>query len=242
MKRTLTEEMDQTQAAVSQIVCWCCTIALHQDFGVGRQRLDKISERIHQLEEENTAVIMTPDEKGLPSNNEAWAIRESWLAGIVDSEYHVPKLRTPKNRREEQLTIAADTAAKIAWQLYAKAVIDVLHYGAERMKRLKEKSRANYEQLNQWSHEVGLDVGMERLRRCAADAMRDESLTLVDVADDKAAEKVEREFQEQKRIFQQRAALKRVKMKAPLNVMAAGSVEKMAQNVMQQMENVRGRH
>ena len=39
MKKSFQTEMDDTQQAVSQIVCLCTTIALHQEFGVGKTRL-----------------------------------------------------------------------------------------------------------------------------------------------------------------------------------------------------------
>ena len=43
MKKSFQTEMDDTQQAVSQIVCLCTTIALHQEFGVGKTRLDRIT-------------------------------------------------------------------------------------------------------------------------------------------------------------------------------------------------------
>lgn len=86
----------------ARIVCWCTTIALHQEFGVRKIRLDRITDRMNELEEQNTSVIMTPDANGRPSKQKADSIRESWLAGIVDSDYRVPMIRAPKNRKEEQ--------------------------------------------------------------------------------------------------------------------------------------------
>lgn len=58
-EKSFQTEMDDTQQAVSQIVCLCTTIALHQEFGVGKTRLDRITDRIHDLEDQNTEVIMT---------------------------------------------------------------------------------------------------------------------------------------------------------------------------------------
>ena len=67
MKKSFQAEMDGTQQAISQIVCWCTTIALHQEFGVGKIRLDRITDRMNELEKQNTSVIMTPDANGRPS-------------------------------------------------------------------------------------------------------------------------------------------------------------------------------
>ena len=133
MKKSFQSEMDDTQQSVSQIVCWCTTIALHQEFGVGKTRLDRITDRMNELERQNTDVVMTPDANGLPSKVKADAIRESWLAGCVASDYRIPMVRAPRGRKEQQYRIAGNKAAKIAWQIYAKAVIDVLHYGPDRM-------------------------------------------------------------------------------------------------------------
>lgn len=188
MKKSFQTEMDDTQQAVSQIVCLCTTIALHQEFGVGKTRLDRITDRIHDLEDQNTEVIMTPDANGRPSKARAEAIRESWLAGYVTSDYRIPMLRAPRGRKEQQYQIAGNKAARIAWQIYAKAVIDILHYGPERLERLRKESHANYEQLNQWAHEDGLDVAMEKLRRCAADAMQAPDLEVTDNQHDKTAQ------------------------------------------------------
>ena len=54
MRKSFQAEMDGTQQAISQIVCWCTTIALHQEFGVGKTRLDRITDRMNELEEQNS--------------------------------------------------------------------------------------------------------------------------------------------------------------------------------------------
>lgn len=242
MKKSFQAEMDGTQQAISQIVCWCTTIALHQEFGVGKIRLDRITDRMNELEEQNTSVIMTPDANGRPSKQKADSIRESWLAGIVDSDYRVPMIRAPKNRKEEQYCIAGNRAAKIAWQIYAKAVIDVLHYGPDRMTRLLKESRANYEQLNTWAHEDGMDVAMEKLRRCAADAMQSGDLEVVDLDGSSSEAKVEKEFRRQEVEFVKRVraqTLGRIGVAAqPVNVLADQNVQDKIQLVMQQVSQL----
>lgn len=224
MKMSFEAEMDGTQNAASQIVCWCITIALHQEFGVGKTRLERITARMHQLEDENNDTIMTPDANRRPSKDKARAIRKSWLEGIVESEYRVPRLRAPRGRKEQQLTIAANTAATLAWQLYAKACIDVLHFGSERLERLKAASRANYEQMNREAHEDGMDVAMEHLRRCAAAALQDGELTVEDIEESEGVKNVEREFQRQQAVFVQRVITQEAARAAAgprLNVLAA---------------------
>lgn len=239
MKKAFQTAMDDTQQSVSQIVCWCTTIALHQEFGVGKTRLERITDKMNQLENQNTEVIMTPDVNGLPSKEKADSIRESWLAGYVTSDYRIPMVRAPRGRKEQQFRIAGDRAAKIAWQIYAKAVIDVLHYGPDRMERLFKESRANYEQLNKWGHEDGMEVAMERLRRCAADAMQAPDLEVVDIDGSQNAKKVDKEFRKHQLNFAKRVraqTLGRIGATAqPVNVLADRSMQDKIQLVMQQV-------
>ena len=179
MKKSFQTEMDDTQQAVSQIVCLCTTIALHQEFGVGKTRLDRITDRIHELEDQNTEVIMTPDANGRP------------------------------------------------------------YYGPERLERLRKESHANYEQLNQWAHEDGLDVAMEKLRRCAADAMQAPDLEVTDIDGSKDAAEVDKEFRKQRLNFIKRVraqTLGRIGATAqPVNVLADQSMQDKIQLVMQQV-------
>lgn len=239
VKKSFQAEMDGTQQAISQIVCWCTTIALHQEFGVGKIRLDRITDRMNELEEQNTSVIMTPDANGRPSKQKADSIRESWLAGYVSSDYRIPMVRLPRGRKEQQYRIAGDRAAKIAWQVYAKAVIDVLHYGPDRLERLRKESHANYEQLNKWGHEDGLDVAMEKLRRCAAEAMQAPEMEVSDIDGSKDAAEVDKAFRKQQLNF-----IKRVRAQAlgriaattqPVNVLAEQGVQDKVQQIMQQV-------
>jgi len=161
-------EMDRTQTDVGQITCWCITIALHQEFGVGHSRIGRVAARMNELEDRNAGVMLA---KGTRA---ADAIREKWFDGICDPNFRVPLLRAPRGRREEQLTMAGNQAASIAWQIYAKACMDVLGFGAQRLERLKTESWKNYEQFNQWAHDDGLDVALEMLKRCAEAAMQEE--------------------------------------------------------------------
>ena len=171
--------------------------------------------------------------------DKAEAIRESWLAGYVSSDYRIPMVRLPRGRKEQQYRIAGDRAAKIAWQVYAKAVIDVLHYGPDRLERLRKESHANYEQLNKWGHEDGLDVAMEKLRRCAAEAMQAPEMEVSDIDGSKDAAEVDKEFRKQQLNFIKRVRAQTLGRIAattqPVNVLAEQGVQDKVQQIMQQV-------
>lgn len=103
MKKPFETEMDDTRQAVGQIVGLCTTIALHQEFGVGKTRLERIKARIDELENQNTEVIMTPE-------MEVSDIDGSKDAAEVDKEFRKQQLNFIKRVRAQALgRIAATT-------------------------------------------------------------------------------------------------------------------------------------
>jgi hypothetical protein len=49
-KMSLSAEMNLTQESVVQLTCWCGQIALHELWGLGRTRLDRITRRKELLD------------------------------------------------------------------------------------------------------------------------------------------------------------------------------------------------
>ena len=162
------QEMSETKTAVAQLASWCLTVALHQEFGIGAGRLERLAKVLRQLQDENVADVMQ-------HGSAAAALqREGWIQGKVEMDFPVPLLRAPRTRREKQLRMAGDEAATTAWQIYAAGAIQELRFGPERLERLRPAGRDNYRQFNQWAAEDGLEVAMERLRRCVHAALQEE--------------------------------------------------------------------
>ena len=177
-KMSLSAEMDLTQDSVVQLTCWCGQIALHELWGLGRTRLDRITRRKELLGSQSLAVVMQPDKNGMPQTEKARRLRAEAIPKGVPTEFRVPALRTPRTRREQQLKMVGDRAATMAWQLMALACVQELGFGADRLNRLYAEMRHNYEQLNEWGKTDGLDVAMEKLRRCACDALQTEDIVV----------------------------------------------------------------
>ena len=85
----------------------------------------------------------------------------------------------------------------------------------------------------------GLDVAMEKLRRCAADAMQAPDLEVTDIDGSKDAAEVDKEFRKQRLNFIKRVraqTLGRIGATAqPVNVLADQSMQDKIQLVMQQV-------
>ena len=169
---TFKQQMEETRESVSQIACWCLMVALHQEFGVGARRLERLIKRMNQLEETNIRTMMQEGTRAADKQ------RADWIGGRDELSFPVPLLRAPRNRKEQQLRMAGDEAASMSWQLFAAACISCLRYGAFRLAKLREEGRKNYQQMNQWAHEDGMEVAMERLKRCAEAALRKKCQTV----------------------------------------------------------------
>lgn len=209
-RRNLEDEMDLTQESVRDLTGWCIQIALHQCFGVGRQRLIRLNQREYELTMESFAVVMTPDANGRPQGEKARALRAAAVPEGVPKEFRVPVLRAPRTRREEQLKLAGDRSATMAWQLYAKACMEVLGFGPDRLNRLYAEARANYEQMNEEGKSAGIDVAMEHLRRCACAAMQTEDIVVEEGQDDQWLQVQRQRMQEQEKTFAKRVILQEV--------------------------------
>ena len=128
-KMSLTTELDLTREGTAEMTRWCILIALHQSFGVGAARLNKILARAEKLGQESLDVAMTVNERGMPSTDRSLALRCSWMPEGVDPDFRVPVLHSPRTRRQEQLRMAGNVAASMVWTLCAKACMDELGFG-----------------------------------------------------------------------------------------------------------------
>lgn len=152
-KMNLATEIDLTQDSVVQLTSWCGQIALHELWGLGRVRLDRITRRQEQLGNESLAVVMVPDRNGMPQTEKARQLR------------------------------------------------------AERLNRLYREMRHNYEQLNEWGKADGIEVAMEKLRRCACEALQTEEIVVENIDDEKTVQTLSRSYQAQEDEFLKRAVM-----------------------------------
>lgn len=243
-KMSLMTELDLTREGTAEMTRWCILIALHQSFGIGAARLNKILARAEKLGQESLDIAMMVNDRGMPSTDRSLALRRSWMPEGVDPDFRVPVLRSPRTRRQEQLRMAGNVAASMVWTLCAEACIEELGFGAVRLNRLKEEALANYRQMNEEGHTDGLDVAMEHLRRCAEDALKEE-VTVDDQPDEDRVRQSERDYEEQKRAFLKRAVMQQLGRRAGkggLRVLSEKKLEEKATAAMAQLkENTWGK-
>ena len=69
-----------------QLTCWCGQIALHELWGLGSTRLDRITRRKELLGSQSLAVVMQPDKNGMPQTEKARRLRAEGKTVRVERE------------------------------------------------------------------------------------------------------------------------------------------------------------
>ena len=146
----------------------CVTIALHEVFGLGRKRLEKVDKRRSEVNGEVLRIMAAGGRA-----HEARRNAEAWLRSRLPKgtpwELLIPNAKgVAKTHTELKIKGAVDEAATLEWRVYAVACAEVLGFRAARMNRLYDATMDNYRQLNQWVLEEGVDVALEWFRRAAA--------------------------------------------------------------------------
>lgn len=103
-------QIDLVQQNAIDFTHACMTIALHEVFGVGKERLDKVTRRKDEINGELMRRMALPAKNRKAQLDEA----EKWLVGLlpegVVSVFRIPVVKgVPRKRREVQLKMAIDT-------------------------------------------------------------------------------------------------------------------------------------
>ena len=125
-KLSLTEKISLAENNAVDFMHACVTIALHDEYEVGVQRLRKV----------NLLEVMAQPRK---SGREQAAAGQAWLVSLLpegaETEFRVPLGKgAARKQKELQIRMAVDNAATLEWRVYAAACAEVLGFGAKRLK------------------------------------------------------------------------------------------------------------
>lgn len=161
------QERADARDYAAQVFCWCIIAAMHQNEGIGASRLMKACNEMEEFEAKYATAIRYGDKKGATE-----AMRKD-LNGLCDLEVHLPVLKSPRSRKEEQLRMARNEGGQIAWLVMAATCRATFKFGKERLARLKQNSLDNYRQYLEWEA-VDKEWAKHRLCRIAEQALREE--------------------------------------------------------------------
>lgn len=151
MKKNIETERIRARDDAAQIFCWCIIIALNQNEGIGAMRLERACREMKTFEDSYRMKIRATGRR------KATEAMQDSLEGICDFDVILPRLKFPQNRREEQIRMAENEGARIAWLVMAAAVHSTFGFGKDRLARLKKESLENYSQYFGWENEAGKD-------------------------------------------------------------------------------------
>ena len=220
-KLSLTEKISLAENNAVDFMHACVTIALHDEYEVGVQRLRKVNLRRDAINDEMLEVMAQPRKSG----REQAAAGQAWLVSLLpegaETEFRVP-LGKGAARKQKELQIRM-----------AAACAEVLGFGAKRLNDLHKAVLENFRQLSAWAIEDGVDVALERFCRCARDAYKTD-VQVEDIPDAQALHQQQRQTRQvldglAERAWMVEASRKRVGC-LPL---APAEVEKRIQTVLQ---------
>ena len=213
----------------------CMTIALHEVFGLGRERLEKVDNRRSEVNGEVLRIMAASGRA-----HEARQNAEAWLRSRMPQgtpwELRIPNAKgVARKHAELKIKGAVDEAATLEWRVYAVACAEVLGFRAARMNRLYDATMDNYRQLNQWVLEEGVDVALEWFRWAAAQGYGTK-VEVLDVPEEREVEayrqhSAEAVWEVQKTQIRAQVSRMRVPCTLPL---AKGEMDRRIQAVMEQ--------
>ena len=167
MKNIRQERADERDKA-AQLFTWCMVVAMNQEEGIGATRLSRACNDMKEFQKRYKTKILSNNRKTATD-----AMKED-LKGICDFTVRLPQTKAPRGRKEEQLQMAKNDGAEIAWLVMAATVHLTFGFGKERLARLKQETLDNYRQYLGWVEKDGEDYAKELLRRCAEQALQEE--------------------------------------------------------------------
>lgn len=170
--KSIRQDRFDARDKAAQLFCWCMVVAMHQEEGIGASRLEKACNKMEAFQARYKGTVI------FGSRKTATDAMKADLEGICDFEVRLPKLKAPRNRREEQLYMAECDGAEIAWLVMASTVHLTFGFGEKRLSRLKQEAMKNYEQYLGWVVEGGEDWALNNLKRCVEDALQEELVVL----------------------------------------------------------------
>lgn len=125
-KLSLTEKISLAENNAVDFMHACVTIALHDEYEVGVQRLRKVNLRRDAINDEMLEVMAQPRKSG----REQAAAGQAWLVSLLpegaETEFRVPLGKgAARKQKELQIRMAVDNAATLEWRVYAAACADV---------------------------------------------------------------------------------------------------------------------
>lgn len=143
--KTESQRVQENREAAAQVIALCFLVGLHDRYGTGKERLDRVQNaangELDRFTLNKRAVGMERAKKKL--NEE--------LEGLYDGNFVLPVTKTPKTNRDWALLGEQRDAADIVVKCYALGTRKALGFGAERLAGAIKATEEVFREFASWA-------------------------------------------------------------------------------------------
>lgn len=162
--QTESQRVEKNREAAGHVISLCFMVALHDRYGVGKDRLDRVVNAANGALER-----FTINKRGVGMERAKKKLNEE-LEGLLDGNFVLPATKPPKTNREWVMLGEQRDAADIVVKCYALGTREALGFGAERLNGTVKATEAVFREFAEWA-EGGDWFGYNMLARRMSDIL-----------------------------------------------------------------------
>lgn len=156
--------MEKNREAAGHVISLCFMVALHDRYGIGKDRLDRVINAANGALER-----FAVNKRGVGMERAKKKLNEE-LEGLLTEHFVLPASKAPKSNRDWALLGERREAAEIVVKCYALGARQALGFGVERLNETVHATEDVFRQFNEWA-EGGDWFGYNMLARRMTDIL-----------------------------------------------------------------------
>lgn len=158
------ERVEKNREAAGHVISLCFMVALHDRYGIGKDRLDRVINAANGALER-----FAVNKRGVGMERAKKKLNEE-LEGLLTERFVLPASKAPKSNRDWALLGERREAAEIVVKCYALGARQALGFGVERLNETVRATEDVFRQFNEWA-EGGDWFGYNMLARRMTDIL-----------------------------------------------------------------------
>lgn len=143
--KTESKRVEENRTAAAHVISLCFMVALHDRYGVGKDRLDRVVDAANGVLDRFTV------NKRAVGMERAKKMLNEELEGLLDGNFVLPVTKTPKTNREWAMLGEQRDAADIVVKCYALGTRKALGFGTERLNGTVRATEDVFREFAAWA-------------------------------------------------------------------------------------------
>lgn len=139
------ERVEKNREAAGHVISLCFMVALHDRYGIGKDRLDRVINAANGALER-----FAVNKRGVGMERAKKKLNEE-LEGLLTEHFVLPASKAPKSNRDWALLGERREAAEIVVKCYALGARQALGFGVERLNETVRATEDVFRQFNEWA-------------------------------------------------------------------------------------------